>query len=457
MTVQEKITNVGTSAGPGFCVFNGTPFLAWKGMDTDSGLYWSKASSLSPSANGEYDWAAQTKVAGVGSSAGPAVCSFGGKLYMVWKGEGTDVGLYLAQFDGKTWTPQQTLSANSSNAPAIAATSKALYIAWKGEQGDNRIFWFCSTDGKSFITQAPVPGVGGTSDSPALAVAGDTVYLAWKAEPGDNRLFWSSYDGSKWSAQQRITSGTSTGPGLVADGAGALWLAWRAVNHDGIFYCSLTDASKNQWSPQVVRYGVGTSSRPALASTGKPSSGIMMAWKGEGTDQGIYYGSLILPVASTITFVLPRQNIGQGSASSFATQAQLVMNQDGSCNFSGTFFSENSWPEPSESWAVGFAIKDGSGHAYTFSATGETSPGDTQPWNQNSTNVGVAQNWSGIVLKNPTPTDISSFYWTASDDASFWQSLSGDLRAWFDGEDLIMVLGTVFGQGGPISEDPSGE
>jgi len=446
MTVQESVPNVGTSAGPAFCVFGGKPYLAWKGQGSDQGIYWTSASSLTPGSNGQYNWAPQTKVTNVATTDGPTLASFGGNLYMAWKGEAGDSGLYLSKFDGKTWTPQQKLVAGSSNGPALAATSKYLLMAWKGES-DVGVYFFTSTDGTTWTAQQQIGPVGGTSSTPAVTASGNNVYMAWKAEPGDNRLFWSKYNGTTWSAQQLITSGTGVGPAIVCDSNNVIWLSWQAVAGQGIYYCSLTNESQNDWSPQVVRYGVGTSDRPAMISTGGGDAGVMMAWKGAGSDLGIWYGTLILPVPSSLTFTLPRTNIGRGSPSSMAIQAQLVMNQDGSCNFSGTFQNEAILDE---SWYIVFGVKDGMGHGYSFSTSGETT--GTQTWNLSATNIAVAQNWGGIAFTN-------FFNWSSGDSAE----LLGSIEALFSDfgigiKDVFEAIGNALATAAKeIFSDPSGE
>jgi hypothetical protein len=456
MNIQETVPGIGTSAGPGFCVLGGIPYLAWKGEGTDQGLYWSKANSLSPGSNGQYTWAPQTNVPNTASSDGPAIASFGGSLYMAWKGEGNDIALYFSKFVQGAWTPQVKLIMESTNAPALVGTAKGLFMAWKGAR-DNSIWWSKSTDGATWSAQQTIvfgKASALTSSTPALAASGSNVYLAWKGG-SDNSLWWSKCaDGATWSTQQKITYGTSTGPALACDSTGTVWLAWKGVNKENIYYSSLTNETKNQWTPQVVRYGVGTSDRPALIAAGNGSEGVMMAWKGENTDPGMYYGTLILSVVSSLTFVLPNDNVGQGSPSSFNINAQLVMNQNGTCTFSGTFNNEAILDE---SWSCVFGFKDGAGHAIAFTASGETT--GSQNWNQTATNLTVAQNWAGIVINNPYLTGSStgnSFYYDVSDSDDIGALIGGMLEDFALAPiDLIIAIGKAIAGSGSAEEYPS--
>jgi hypothetical protein len=62
--------------------------MAWKGVPGDSGIW------FAPFENDE--WSGQINVAGVGTSAGPALTTFNGRLYMAWKGIPGDSGLYFS-------------------------------------------------------------------------------------------------------------------------------------------------------------------------------------------------------------------------------------------------------------------------------------------------------------------------------------------------------------------------
>src|SRR5258708_1846365 len=133
MSFQENVAGVGTSAGPAFCIVRGVPYLAWKGLGTDQGIYWSKASSLTPDSNGKYSWQPQTHIPSVGPSAAPTLASFGDALYMAWKGMDKDTAIYFSKLEGNTWSTQKKLAAGTSAAPSLAGTSKGLILVWKGE------------------------------------------------------------------------------------------------------------------------------------------------------------------------------------------------------------------------------------------------------------------------------------------------------------------------------------
>ena len=316
---QEQVPNVATSAGPAWVVNGSKTLLAWKGEGSDPGIYWSTTSALKPDANSnKYDWTPQQKISNVGTSAGPALANLKGVVYMAWKGEGTDTRVFLSKLDSNgAWTPQQIVAGvGTSEGPALAVTNNTLYLAWKGEQ-DTRIFWSKSTDGTSWSPQAQVPGVG-TSAGPALASDGvGSMYLAWKGE-SDSFIWWSKCsDGQNWTPQLRGPAGAIAAPALAVDGNKAKWLAWSgnynftprspiSIVLPVACFSTLVDEPNNKWSSGIGRLGFGTSMQPALLSTGADGAGVMLACSGPSQNNisSIFYGPLLLPV-QTVQFSMP--------------------------------------------------------------------------------------------------------------------------------------------------------
>ncbi len=343
MDYQQAIPNVGTSAGPSWAEGNGQVWLAWKGQGSDPRIFVVRTTTPLPlpdPTTGHYtfDDLANAQVGHVGTSAGPAIAHFKNTAYLAWKGESDSKICWATSPDGKTWTVQPALSSKkgapppgTSHSPALASDGSSVYMAWKGESS-NTIWWAKCSDGKTWTEQqalssenGPPPG---TSDAPALASDGGSVYMAWKGE-SDSRIWWAKCsDGKTWTGQQKGPSGANAGPALVVDGTKAVWLAWngpQTANYDhgffGVFgfqvyFSSLINEAKNQWSPRASRFGVATTNRPALVSTGKDSTGLMLAWSGvEGPlaapqpeDAWIYYGTLRLP-PQAYDFTLPQFEI----------------------------------------------------------------------------------------------------------------------------------------------------
>ena len=89
-------------------------------------------------------------------------------VWLGWKGKGSDPRLfYNAGADSAYWSDQFQVGGGTSDGPALAAFNGRLYLAWKGVGDDPRIFYNSSPDGQQWTDQFQVGG--GTSHAPALA------------------------------------------------------------------------------------------------------------------------------------------------------------------------------------------------------------------------------------------------------------------------------------------------
>ncbi len=75
--------------------------VAWKGAGNDQQLWYASFDA--------WRWSAQATIPGTGSSIGPSLCEFEGKLCAVWKGAGDDHQLSYGSFDGANWSAQATM------------------------------------------------------------------------------------------------------------------------------------------------------------------------------------------------------------------------------------------------------------------------------------------------------------------------------------------------------------
>jgi len=268
----------GVGEPPALAPYGSKLYLAWKGMERDDRMFYSSYQDGS--------WAAQDRIPDVGSSAGPALVAYQHKLFAAWKGILGDEGIYWSSYDGSSWAPQQIdHSIGTSTGVSLAVHGGLLYLAWKGVEGDQRIFWR-TFDGSTWKPQQSIPGVA-TSHGPALAVYRGRVYAAWKGMWDDQGIYWSSFDGASWAPQQRISGvASSAGPSLVTIGQ-RLLAAWKGISGDQGIYWSTFDGTS--WTSQRHVPGVGTSMGPGLGSL---DGTAVMAWKGVAGDQGIYYSTL---------------------------------------------------------------------------------------------------------------------------------------------------------------------
>ena len=157
---------------------------------SDQGIYWTQLDGN--------NWASQSSVGGVGTSAGPALAEFDGLLYMVWKGAGNDSGIYWSQFNGSSWAAQQQVpGVGTSTDPAIASYGGALYMVWKGVGNDQGVYW--TTNGVTgWQPQQVVSGIGSSAGPTVTAAGNGLLYMAWKGANTDSGIYWSNYNGTTW-------------------------------------------------------------------------------------------------------------------------------------------------------------------------------------------------------------------------------------------------------------------
>jgi len=169
------------------------------------------------------------------TSAGPALVVYNGKLYMAYKGSGSD-DLWYNYFGGTNWLAQDIKITNdghtkTSAGPALAVYNGKLYMAYKGSGSDD--LWYNYFDGTNWLAQdvkITNDGHTKTSAGPALAGYDGKLYMAYKGSGSDD-LWYNYFDGTKWLAQDiKITKygsvKTARGPAL-GDFAGSLFLVYR--------------------------------------------------------------------------------------------------------------------------------------------------------------------------------------------------------------------------------------
>ena len=87
------------------------------------------------------------------TSDGPAMAEYNGKLYLAYKGSGSN-DLWYNVFDGTSWLADdleisQNGRSQTSSRPALAVYGKQLYLAYRG--GDSDDIWYNVFDGNNWL------------------------------------------------------------------------------------------------------------------------------------------------------------------------------------------------------------------------------------------------------------------------------------------------------------------
>src|SRR5207249_4278277 len=123
----------------------GLIFLLWKGLGNDTRMFWSTSNVVTQTPDKPtIPWSPQQVFPGA-TSHGPSMTTFRNVVFAAWKGMGTDTQIWFSSnTDGKTWAPQQQVpQAHSNIAPAIVATNSAIFVVWAM---NDAVFWIKSVD-----------------------------------------------------------------------------------------------------------------------------------------------------------------------------------------------------------------------------------------------------------------------------------------------------------------------
>jgi hypothetical protein len=247
---QSLIPGIGSVNGPALATgfSNGQTtglFMAWDGGKDDDAIYF--AQNADPAFQ---DWTGQDTVPGAFTGGRPALAMFNGQMYIAWKGVDGDSTLYWSRFDGSNWAPLQPIfGRGTSRGPALAVLGNRLYMFWKGLDEDSDAYFAWMDDQPNAIWQVQqkiayntveAEGIGSesirTSAQLAATTRGDTIVLAWRGSKNDSGIYFSRLRNGEWSGQINIPNiGSATGPALT-NFNGRLELAWRGVDDTNLYF-----------------------------------------------------------------------------------------------------------------------------------------------------------------------------------------------------------------------------
>ncbi|MEU0054474.1 matrixin family metalloprotease [Streptomyces sp. NPDC006309] len=257
---QEHAPDFGSTHGPALTAFPYTDnfggfYMAWKGGKNDTGIWY--ASKLPH----DSEWGSQIRVPDVGTSCGPAIAWFNGRLHLAWKGRDEDKTIWHSSL-GSRWEPQEIVSTATTptlwttHSPCLVVFDQRLYLFFRSAFNSNVGYsWLDSAPGSVWqdprIVQYATFEDGtdgdvtrawhaiGTSHGPAATVHGDLMVLAWKGVEGDSGLWFTNFDGNEFSGQVPITDrATAEGP-AIASWAGRLYVTWKGGHETDLFYSTL--------------------------------------------------------------------------------------------------------------------------------------------------------------------------------------------------------------------------
>ena len=158
--------------------------MAWKGIEDDQGIYWSRLTATG--------WEPQRRVDGVGTTHSPTLVVLRDRLFMFWKGVEDDSGVYfssLAREPGASWQPQKNVTYPVNSASGFVFAS--IETSRGPSAQDDQAIYFSLFDGNEFTGQIAMSGVG-TSEGSAVCRLGGTTHMAWKGVEDDSVIYVST-------------------------------------------------------------------------------------------------------------------------------------------------------------------------------------------------------------------------------------------------------------------------
>ena len=150
-------------------------YLAWRGPDADDGIYAMRTTNVEQSGRGG-SWC---QPPGKGTATGVSLTNFRDKVYMAWRGVNDDDNICWSRLNSTDvcggWEPQHRLSdRGTAGAPAIIAFNDIILMVWRGVRDDRAMYWSLF-DGTNWTPQQAIPGIGTDADQsyvprPGLAV-----------------------------------------------------------------------------------------------------------------------------------------------------------------------------------------------------------------------------------------------------------------------------------------------
>ncbi len=156
-----------SGASPAILSLNGVLFMVWRGEGNNESLYYATSTD-------GYTWVGNWQIAGANSSHQPALINFNGYPVLCFKGLSGDGGIYTTTFNlnDQQWVPVvPTGPFGTTDGPTLAVYQGRLFMAWKGDGNDTSLWWATTSnnlDQNAWSSQSNIPGVGSAAQPAAV-------------------------------------------------------------------------------------------------------------------------------------------------------------------------------------------------------------------------------------------------------------------------------------------------
>jgi len=282
--------NPESNYNPGAASLNGKMYIVYKGKSSDN-LYQATLNGTSWSGNKKIS---DTSKIDPKSNHSPALATYRNEIIMVYKGASSN-NIYWARFDGSTWTGNKKISDTSkidpkSNlSPALAAYNNKLYMVYKGESTNN--LYVAEFDGTTWTGNKKIKDISNidpkSNEPVGLGVYNNKLYMVYKGE-STNDLYQATFDGTTWSGNTKIkdlstiSPESNYGPALAPIGD-RLIMVYKGAHSNNIYQAELKEStwSGNTKISDISSIDPKSNYTPALTPY---SNRLEMIYKGESSD-----------------------------------------------------------------------------------------------------------------------------------------------------------------------------
>ena len=281
--------DVNSSHSPSTVLVDGITFAFYKGMDADPGIYMTRTTE----APERGAWTPTVRLPNdINTSEAPSAVAIGSTIYVVYKGSGPDLGVWMAQSSnhGLTWTTQLLSShVNSNTRPEALVYGSSLHVVYKGILPEDRIYAVSTpvAGNPPFIVLPPDVS---TSASPSALQVNSATFVFYKGLANDAAIYMTRNAGppsqQTYVPNRRLPAAvnTSAAPSTAMVGD-TMYVAYKGSGGDTRVYVVRTGDQGQSWSMTQLPADVNTSTRPQAFVRG---NSLYVFYRGAGSDQRVY-------------------------------------------------------------------------------------------------------------------------------------------------------------------------
>ncbi|KAI1175167.1 hypothetical protein F4777DRAFT_598766 [Nemania sp. FL0916] len=259
-----------TDFRPAFGLYEGDLYMFYSAV-SDAIIYYMKYDP-------DYGWGTVNQIPYTRTEFDVAACEYNGQLHVLHRGAGKDAAIWHVRLSGDFWTPDALLDGMYTSAgPALATYQGLLYMVAVGTDEE---LWWASYNGTAWSAYQNLAGYGARYGA-ALAEYNGLLYCV--ARGTDGRMWWTKFDGSKWSPYDVVGDGNArtSGPPALTPYMNRLLLVARG--NEGHMWYTRFDGST--WDPyrdtniQLGGNGVGLATYKSILSDNTTREEAQCAFK----------------------------------------------------------------------------------------------------------------------------------------------------------------------------------